>query len=59
MVNASQGWAAAVRVKPKSGSDRRAIVVTERPEERMITVFPGKITGIFDAWEQVWRILQC
>ncbi len=47
------GWACSVRVKPISGSDRRAIVVTPNEERKIITVFPGKITGIFDAWEVV------
>ncbi len=56
-VQADPGWATAVRVKPVSGSDRRSVVITPQEDRRVITVFPGKITGIFDAWEQVEEII--
>ncbi len=41
------GYAVAARVKPVSSSDRRATVVSG--EGRVISVFPGKISGVFEA----------
>lgn len=45
----------APRVKPISASDRRACVVT--PNDDVITVFPGKISGVFEAERRVLDIL--
>lgn len=52
-----QGFALSVRVKPKSGSDRRAFVIS-RPNQHVIRVFPGKITGILGAARHVKTMIE-
>jgi hypothetical protein len=50
------GLATSCRVKPKSMTDRRTCVVHR--DANVITVFPGKISGVFDAEEMVRRQLK-
>jgi len=51
-----QDFALSVRVKPKSSSDRRAYVIS-KPSDRVIRVFPGKITGILKAAKSVENMI--
>ncbi len=50
------GHACAVRVKPVSGSDRRSCIIGGG--DRVITVFPGKISTVFDAERIVGELIR-
>ncbi|MCB1827377.1 MAG: hypothetical protein KDH94_03045, partial [Coxiellaceae bacterium] len=51
------GWSGAVLAKVKTDSEFRGTFVFQEPITDMICVFPGKITGIFDADRETLNLI--
>ncbi len=53
-----QGWTGAVLAKIKTEKEFRGSVVFQDPDSNVISVFPGKITNIFDAERDVHALIE-